>query len=63
MRCVVLRISEVRDLGEVNRYAFYEHMKTILATPPDVMRVNAKYIPQHYVRERSGRDPDDEPPL
>ena len=55
--CVVLRISEARDLGEVNRYAFYEHMKTILATPPDVMRVNAKYIPQHYVAERSRRDP------
>ena len=27
MRWVVLRISEVRDLGEVNRYAFYDHMK------------------------------------
>ena len=54
MRCVVLRISEVRDLGEVNRYAFYEHMKSILATPPDVMRVNAKYIPQHYVVNVAG---------
>jgi hypothetical protein len=49
MRCVALRISEARDLGDVNRYAFYDHMKTMLATPPDVIRVNAKYIPQHYV--------------
>jgi hypothetical protein len=54
MKSVVLRISEVRDLGEINRFAFYDHMKTILATPPDVMRVNAKYIPQHYVLNVAG---------
>jgi hypothetical protein len=54
MSCVVLRISEARDLGDVNRYAFYEHMKTILATPPDVIRVNGKYIPQHYVTNVAG---------
>jgi hypothetical protein len=54
MRSVVLRISEARDLGEVNRFAFYEHSKTLLATPPDVVRVNAKYIPQHYVLNRCG---------
>jgi hypothetical protein len=49
MKSVVLRISEVRDLGDVNRYSFYEHTKTITAAPPDVVRVNTKYIPQHYV--------------
>ena len=54
MQCVVLRISEAHDLGDVNRYAFYDHMKTILATPPDVMRVNAKYMPQHYVVNVAG---------
>ena len=54
MRCVVLRISEAHDLGDVNRYAFYDHMKTILATPPDVIRVNGKYIPQHYVVNVAG---------
>jgi hypothetical protein len=54
MKSVVLRISEVRDLGEINRFAFYDHMKTILATPPDVMRINAKYIPQHYVLNVTG---------
>jgi hypothetical protein len=52
VRSVVLRISEARDLGELNRFAFYEHSKTLLATPPDVVRVNAKYIPQHYVLNR-----------
>ena len=29
LKSVILRISEARDLGEVNRYAFYDHMKTI----------------------------------
>lgn len=49
IKSVALRISEVRDLGDVNRYAFYEHTKTITAAPPDVIRINTKYIPQHYV--------------
>jgi hypothetical protein len=48
MKSVVLRISEARDLGDVNRYSFYEHTKTITAAPPDVARINVKYIPQHY---------------
>ncbi len=54
LRCVVLRISEAHDLGDVSRYAFYDRMKTILATPPDVIRVNGKYIPQHYVVNVTG---------
>ncbi len=49
IKSVMLRISEVRDLGEVNRYSFYEHSKTLTAAPPDVLRCNTKYIPQHYV--------------
>ena len=54
MRSTVLRISEVRDLGDVNRFSFYDHMKTVTATPPDVTRVNAKYLPQHYVLNVTG---------
>ena len=54
MRSVVLRVSEARDLGDINRYAFYESMKTITAAPPDVTRVNGKYIPQHYVVNVTG---------
>jgi hypothetical protein len=54
MRSVVLRVSEARDLGDVNRFAFYEHMKTVQAAPPDVVRVNAKYIPHHDVLNRCG---------
>jgi hypothetical protein len=54
MQCVVLRVSEAHDLGDVNRYAFYDHMKTIQASPPDVIRINSKYIPQHYVPNVAG---------
>jgi TusA-related sulfurtransferase len=54
MRSVVLRVSEARDLGDINRYAFYESTKTIMAAPPDVTRVNGKYIPQHYVVNVTG---------
>ena len=35
-KSVILRISEARDLGEVNRYAFYEHTKVYAASPPDI---------------------------
>jgi hypothetical protein len=54
MRCTVLRISEAHDLGEVNRFTFYDRLKTILATPPDVARINAKYVPQCYALNVAG---------
>src|SRR5262249_7683637 len=31
LKSVVLRISEARDLGEFDRFGFYDHMKTITA--------------------------------
>src|SRR5262245_34156277 len=39
LKSVILRISEARDLGEFDRYAFYDHMKAYTAAPPDVLRV------------------------
>jgi len=48
LRSVVLRISEARDQGDVNRYAFYEKMKTILAAPPPMHWIQMKYIPNFY---------------
>jgi hypothetical protein len=44
LRSVILRISEARDLGDVDRFGFYEHMKAILASPPDVLSVEQKFI-------------------
>ena len=54
MRSVVLRISEVKDLGEVDRYTLYETTKTMLAAPPDMLRINIKYVPQHYMVNVTG---------
>jgi hypothetical protein len=49
LRAVVLRINEARDLGEVNRFAFYEHLKIVTAAPPDVLRVDEKNLREHYI--------------
>jgi hypothetical protein len=48
IQSVILRISEARDLGDVDRYQFYEHLKAYTAAPPDVLRVDEKFL-----RERS----------
>ena len=49
MSSIILRISEAHDLGDVSRYSFHEHTKTLTASPPETVRVNGKYIPQHYI--------------
>ena len=48
-RSVILRINEARDLGEFDRYKFYDHMKIYTAAPPDVLRVNDKYLPEYAI--------------
>jgi hypothetical protein len=47
VKSVILRISEARDLGDFDRFKFYDHTKSYIAAPPDVLRVNDKYI-RHY---------------
>jgi hypothetical protein len=49
LKSVILRVSEARDLGEVNRFSFYDHSKAILASPPDVLRVDEKHMREHGV--------------
>jgi hypothetical protein len=49
VKSVVLRINEARDLGDVDRYAFYEHMKVFTAAPPDVLRCDEKNLREHAV--------------
>jgi len=49
LKAVILRISEARDLGEGERHTFYEHMKAIIAAPPDVLRINEKNIREYYI--------------
>jgi hypothetical protein len=49
LKSVIMRVSEARDLGDVDRYAFYEHMKTYTAAPPDVLRVDEKHTREHSI--------------
>ncbi len=49
LKAVILRISEARDLGEINRFAFYDHLKAIIASPPDTLRIDDKNIREYVV--------------
>ena len=49
VKSVILRVSEARDLGEVDRFSFYDHMKSYIAAPPDVLRVDEKHIREYSV--------------
>lgn len=54
LKSVVLRISEAKDMGEFDRFTFYDHMKTLLAAPPDVLRVDEKNLREHDVFNVTG---------
>jgi hypothetical protein len=47
LKSVILRVSEARDLGEVNRYSFYDHLKAYTAAPPDVLRIDEKNLREY----------------
>jgi uncharacterized protein DUF5906 len=49
LKCVVLYISEVHDLGIGDRIKFYNMMKDKLATPPTTIRINEKYRQPFYI--------------
>jgi hypothetical protein len=49
VKSVILRVNEVRDLGDVDRFAFYEHLKLYTAAPPDVLRVDEKNLREYAV--------------
>ena len=49
VKSTILRVSEARDLGDINRYAFYDHMKAYTAAPPDVLRVDEKNLREYSV--------------
>jgi phage/plasmid primase-like uncharacterized protein len=54
LKSVILRISEARDLGDVNRFSFYDHSKAFTAAPPDVLRVDEKNLREHAVLNVTG---------
>jgi hypothetical protein len=49
LKSVILRVSEARDLGDVDRFQFYDHMKDYTAAPPDVLRVDEKHLREHAI--------------
>jgi hypothetical protein len=48
-KSVIVRLSEARDLGDVDRYQFYEHLKVYTAAPPDVLRIDEKYLREYNI--------------
>jgi hypothetical protein len=54
LKSVVLRINEARDLGDVNRFQFYDHSKAYTAAPPDVLRVDEKNLREYSIMNVCG---------
>jgi Family of unknown function (DUF5906) len=54
VKSVILRMSEARDLGDVDRYALHEHLKTLIAAPPDVLRCDEKNLREYSVMNVTG---------
>jgi hypothetical protein len=49
LKSVILVVAEARDLGEFNRYNFYEHMKAYLAAPPETLSVDEKNVKEYQI--------------
>ena len=49
LKSIVIRVSEARDMGEYNRYGFYELMKPVTAAPPDSLRVDSKHTKEYNI--------------
>lgn len=54
LKSVILLISEARDLGDVNRPQFYEHLKAVIAAPPDVSLIDEKHTHPYYIPNLTG---------
>jgi hypothetical protein len=48
-KAVILRINEGRDRGETDRFKFYDHIKTLIVAPPDMLPTNEKFLREYYV--------------
>jgi hypothetical protein len=54
LRSVILRVNEARDLGEVNRYSFYDHLKAYTAAPPETLLCDEKNVKEYPIFNRCG---------
>jgi len=53
-KSVILHISEARNLGDIDRFAFYEVTKNYIAAPPDVLRVDEKNLREYNLSNCCG---------
>jgi hypothetical protein len=51
-KSVILRVAEAKDLGETNRFDFYDHSKVFAASPPEVHRCDEKPKSEQAVLNR-----------
>jgi hypothetical protein len=49
LKSVILRISEARDLGDSDRFKFYDHLKSYAAAPPDTLRIDQKHVQEYSI--------------
>jgi hypothetical protein len=54
LKSVMLLVPELCDLGDINRYSFYEHMKPIIAAPPTTLRCDEKFMTEIAVINVTG---------
>lgn len=54
LKAVVLRVSEARDLGESDRWKFYNHTKTLMASPPDTFLIDEKSRQEYRIQNVAG---------
>ena len=47
LKSVILVVNEARDLGEFDRFKFYEHLKSYTAAPPDTLLVDEKNLREY----------------
>jgi hypothetical protein len=49
LKSVILRVNEARDLGEHDRFAFYDHLKAYTAAPPETLRIDEKFLREYSI--------------
>jgi hypothetical protein len=57
LKTLIVRLSEARDVGEqgaADLYRLNDHVKDMLATPPNTLLINQKYINEYYILNRVG---------
>lgn len=54
VKSVILRVNEARDMGEFNRFDFYESIKQLTASPPETIPCEEKYMKKYSVANVTG---------